>query len=160
MNNRLIKIIEDQLSNSQFSFRENHRTADSIFVLKSLINKYIHVHKNKKKIYACFVDLRKAFDSVWRETLLYKLCKMGVGLHFFKLLKEQYLNTTSSLKHKDRHSVFFNIPKGVKQGDSSYNPTLFNVFINDITKIFENNKSTPLKLIDSNIGCLLFADDL
>ena len=116
LNNRLIKIIEDQLSNSQFGFRENHRTADSIFVLKSLINKYLH--KNKKKIYACFVDLRKAFDSVWREALLYKLCKMGVGLHFFKLLKEQYLNTTSSLKHKDQHSVFFNISRGVKQGDS------------------------------------------
>jgi hypothetical protein len=93
-----------------------HRTADSIFVLKSLINKYIH--KNKKKIYTCFVDLKKAFDSVWREALLYKLCKMGVGLHFFKLLKEQYLNTTSSLKHKDQHSVFFNISRGVKQGVS------------------------------------------
>ena len=37
---------------------------------------------------------------------------------------------------------------------------MFNVFINDIPKNFENNKSTPLKLIDSNIGCLLFADDL
>ena len=32
LNNRLIKIIEDQLSNSQFGCRENHRTADSIFV--------------------------------------------------------------------------------------------------------------------------------
>ena len=116
LNNRLIKIIEDQLSNSQFGFRENHRTADSIFVLKSLINKYIH--KNKNTIYACFVDLRKAFDSVWREALLYKLCKMGVGLHFFKLLKEQYLNTTSSMKRKDQHSVFFNISRGVKQSDS------------------------------------------
>ena len=113
LNNRLIKIIEDQLSNSQFGFREYHRTADSIFVLKSLINKYIH--KNKKKIYACFVDLRKAFNSVWREALLYKLCKMGVGLHFFKLLKEQYFNTTSSLKHIDQHSVFFNISRGAKQ---------------------------------------------
>ena len=105
MNNRLIKIIENQLSNSQFGFKENHITADIIFVLKSLINKYIH--KNKNKIYACFVDLRKAFDSVWREALLYKLCKMGVGLHLFKLLKEHYLNTTSSLKHKDQHSVSF-----------------------------------------------------
>ena len=151
-NNRLIKIIEDQLSNSQFGFRENHRTAVNIFVLKSLINKYIH--ENKNKIYACFVDLRKTFDSVWRETLLYKL-----GLFFFKLLKEQYLNTTSSLKHKDQHSVLFNISRGVKQGDS-LKTTLFNVFINDITKNFENNKSTPLKLIDSNIDCLLFADDL
>ena len=157
-NTILIKIVNDQLSNSQFGFRENHRTADSIFVLKSLINKYIH--KNKKKIYACFVDLRKAFDSVWREALLYKLCKMGIGLHFLKLLKEQYSNTSSSLKHKNQHSIFFNISRGVKQGDS-LSHTLFNVFINDITKNFENNNSTPLKLIDSNnIGSLLFADDL
>ena len=43
---------------------------------------------------------------------------MGVGLHIFKLLKEQNLNTASSLKHKDQHSVFFNISMGVKQGDS------------------------------------------
>ena len=51
-NNRLIEIIDDQLSNSQFGIRENHRTADSNFVLKSLINKYMYIHKNKKKIYA------------------------------------------------------------------------------------------------------------
>ena len=38
---------------------------------------------------------------------------------------------------------------------------MFNVFINDITKNFENNKSTPLKLKDSNEHWfLLFADDL
>ena len=76
LNNRLIKIIEDQLSNSQFGCRENHRTANSIFFFKSLINKYMH--KYKKKIYACFVDLRKAFNSVLREALLYKLCKIGI----------------------------------------------------------------------------------
>jgi hypothetical protein len=148
LNNRLIKIIEDQLSNSLFGFRENHRTADSIFVLKSLINKYIH--KNKKKIYACFVDLRKAFDSVWRQALLYKLCKMGVGLHIFKLLKEQNLNTTSSLKHKDQHSVFFNISMGVKQGDSLRDRPFnlkgglwffvsFRIFFSDNTKSYNIN---------------------
>jgi hypothetical protein len=144
LNNRLIKIIEDQLGNSLFGFRENHRTADSIFFLQSLINKYIH--KNKKKIYACFVDLRKAFDSVWREALLYKLCKMGVGLHIFKLLKEQNLNTTSSLKHKDQHSVFFNISMGAKQGDSLRDRPFnlkgglwffvsFRIFFSDITRV-------------------------
>ena len=148
LNNRLIKIIEDQLSNSLFGFRENHRTADTIFVLKSLINKYIH--KNKKKIYACFVDLRKAFDSVWREALLYKLCKMGVGLHIFKLLKEQNLNTTSSLKHKDQHLVFFNISMGVKQVDSLRDRPFnlkgglwffvsFRIIFSDITKSYNIN---------------------
>jgi hypothetical protein len=37
--------------------------SNSLFVLKTLINKYIH--KNKRKLFVCFVDLQKAFDSVW-----------------------------------------------------------------------------------------------
>ena len=45
---------------NQFGFRANHRTTDSIFILRSLISKYLK--KNKGKMYACFVDLRKAFD--------------------------------------------------------------------------------------------------
>ena len=157
LNNRLIKVIDSQLSNSQFGFRENHRTADSIFVLKSLINKYIH--KGKGKIYACFVDLKKAFDSVWRTALLYKLCNMGVGKTFYRVIKQQYINTKSSLKYKEYISDYFHISRGVKQGDS-LSPTLFNIFINDITKNFEDKQSTPLQLIDSKIGSLLFADDL
>ncbi|XP_071145017.1 uncharacterized protein [Mytilus edulis] len=146
LNNRLIKIVDKQLSDCQFGFRENHRTADSIFLLKSLINKYLH--KEKKKIYACFIDLKKAFDSVWRTALLYKLCKMGVGKSFYRVIKQQYLNTKSSLKYKDYVSEYFNIARGVKQGDT-LSPTLFNVFINDIVKNFEGNDSSPLKLINS-----------
>jgi hypothetical protein len=157
LNNRLITVVDKQLNNCQFGFRENHRTADSIFILKSLINKYIH--KNNKKIYACFIDLRKAFDSVWRTALLYKLCKMGVGKSFYRVIKQQYLNTKSSLKHKDHISDYFDITRGVKQGDS-LSPTLFNIFINDITKGLEDDNSSPLELINSKLGSLLFADDL
>jgi hypothetical protein len=69
LNNRLIKIIEDQLSNSQFSCRENHRTADSNFVLKSLINKYIH--KNKKKKICLFCRSQKGIQfSLERGTFI------------------------------------------------------------------------------------------
>ena len=54
LNNRLLKILNNKLCNNQFGFREIHRTVDSIFVLKSLINKYLH--KNKNKFNICFVD--------------------------------------------------------------------------------------------------------
>lgn len=84
---------------------------------------------------------------------------MGVGKYFFNVIKQQYYNTKSSLKHKDHHSEYFDILRGVKQGDSM-SPTLFNIFINDITENFEGANSKPLKLIDSEIGSLLFADDL
>jgi hypothetical protein len=64
LNNRLIKLIDDQ-----FGFRENHRTADSIFVLKSLINKYIH--KNKKENLYLFCRSQKGIRfSLERGTFI------------------------------------------------------------------------------------------
>jgi hypothetical protein len=58
-------------SSQQFGFRPHHRTTDSLFILKTLISKY--VLKKKTQIFSCFVDLRKAFDTVWHNGLLYKL---------------------------------------------------------------------------------------
>jgi hypothetical protein len=42
---------------------EKNQTADHIFTLKSIINSY---KSKKKKVFACFIDLKKAFDTVWK----------------------------------------------------------------------------------------------
>ena len=57
LNERLNQLMESQLSNCQFGFRKNHRTSDSIFILKSLFNKYIH--KEKKKYMLVLLILRR-----------------------------------------------------------------------------------------------------
>ena len=157
LNARLKNFMGDKYNNSQFGFRENHRTSDSLFILKSLINKYLH--KNKRKIYVCFVDLQKAFDSLWRTGLLYKLAKLGIGKNMYTIIKKQFENTLGSFKYQNMQSDFFQINKGVRQGDA-ISPTLFNIFINDMSRIFEYDCNDPLKLIDTKIGSLLFADDL
>lgn len=157
INNRLTDFMDSQYNHSQFGFRKNHRTSDSLFILKSIINKYLH--KNKRKLFICFVDFQKAFDSLWRLGLLYKLCKSGIGKGMFDIIKNQFNNTLCSFKHKDMFSTFFNTDKGVRQGDG-ISPTLFNIFINDISQIFEQENCTPVKLINSKLGSLLFADDL
>ncbi len=36
----------------------------------------------KQKIYACFVDIKKAFDSVWQQGLFYQLLQNNIGGHF------------------------------------------------------------------------------
>lgn len=157
LNSRLVNLISTKYNAGQFGFRENHRTSDSIFVIKSLINKYLH--KNKKKIYVCFVDLKKAFDSLWRNGLLYKLIKVGIGKNMYEIIKSQFVNTEGAIKYKDKHSDFFKIQRGVRQGDS-ISPTLFNIFINDLDTIFNNDFCSPLKLLEHNVSSLLFADDL
>lgn len=51
---------EGRISDTQAAFRKKHSTCDHIYVLKSLVNKYVARHKSK--LYCCFVDFRKAYD--------------------------------------------------------------------------------------------------
>ena len=47
------------LTDAQFGFRNGMSTVDAIFALQTLINKTL---RNKKRLYCCFIDFRKAFD--------------------------------------------------------------------------------------------------
>ena len=47
-------------------------------------------------LYVCFVDFKRAFDSVVRKALLHKLLKKGIGGKFFNLITNMYSNTMYS----------------------------------------------------------------
>ena len=67
LNNRLLEysLKTNIIHCSQIGFLPNHRTADHISSLKTLIDiKYV-IHTSKGKLFSCFVDFRKAFDSIW-----------------------------------------------------------------------------------------------
>lgn len=49
-------------SQYQFGFRKDHRTTDNIFILKTLVYKYLV--KKKDNLFVCYVDFSKAFDTV------------------------------------------------------------------------------------------------
>ena len=57
-----------------------------------------HVHNHKKNIYACFVDFKKAFDSVWHVRLLHKLLLIKVGGCFYSLIYSLYFNSARAIK--------------------------------------------------------------
>ena len=70
MNHRLVEYTElsNLINQGQIGFKKSSRTTDHVFILKSLINKY--VYDNKKKLYTRFIDFKKAFDSIWHKGLL------------------------------------------------------------------------------------------
>ena len=98
LNQRLLDHVKslDILHKSQIGFLANNRTADHILTLRTLIDEYVHGHQTK--VYACFVDFRKAFDSVWHDGLLFKLLQYNVGGKFVSLIKSLYANSTCSVR--------------------------------------------------------------
>ena len=62
------------INENQIGFKSKHRTSDHLLTLKSIVKKYVTVGKGK--LYSCFIDFKKAYDSVWHEGLFHKLEKM------------------------------------------------------------------------------------
>jgi hypothetical protein len=90
---------------NQGGFRKGYRTTDHVFILKTLINKY--VHKCKKKLYVCFVDFIKAFDSVWRSALFLKLRAKRIKGKFYNILHDMYSNTLYACKYQNFYTETF-----------------------------------------------------
>ena len=118
------------LHKSQIGLLPNNRKADHVFTLRTLIDEYVHSHN--EKIYACFVDFRKAFDSVWHVGLLNKLLQINVGGCFYNLIKSLYLNSTYSIKIGHNQTRSFHFARGVRQGCIS-SPLLFSLYVKRLT---------------------------
>ena len=169
LNKRLTTFIDDNeiLLANQAGFRKNHSTLDHCFVLKSLIDLFLH---NKKRLFVAFIDYRKAFDSVWRNGLWDKLLSQNVDGKIFRIITNLYSQIKSCVMNRctGERSEFFGSFSGVRQGEN-LSPLLFSLFLNDLEQFLKQHGCRPLELPISNndlslamyleIFVLLYADD-
>ena len=88
---------EEIISNIQGSGKTGSRTCDHLLIVRFLIDKY--VNQSGGRLYACFVDLKKCYDSVPRIKLFYTLLKKyKIGGNFFKIIMETYRNNKVFIK--------------------------------------------------------------
>ena len=161
LNERLKHYVKenDLIHQSQIGFQSGHRTADHILTIKTLLDKKMNTNRNDK-VYACFIDFKKAFDSVWHQGLLFKLLKNKIDGKLYSLIKSLYSNSKCAVKMSNTRSNFFPYYKGVRQG-CILSPLLFNLYINELATIFDRTNSDPFILPNGNkLSCLLYADDL
>jgi hypothetical protein len=152
LNTRLMNFINEKklIHQSQIGFIPGNRTADHSLTLRTLHDKFVKQNENEK-IYACFV---------WHQGLFYQLLENKIGGHFYDLIKDMYSNTKCAIKLSGNRTPFIPYKKGVRQG-CTLSPLLFNIYINEVPKLFEKVRSDPFMLPNgTKINSLLYADDL
>ena len=140
--NRLLEFVNEHnlISENQIGYKEQSRTSDHIFALKSIIEQY---KSQKKKVYAAFIDLRKAFHTVWREGLCYKLIIASILNKIFQIIYSVYQETRCRIKFSNGVGNEFFLTCGVKQGDM-LRPLLFNFFTDDLVKKLNISNCEPV----------------
>ena len=84
-------------------------------------------------LYAFFLDIRKAYDTVCRDGLMFKLLKKGVTGRLNRVVSQLLLKSQSRVRLEHHTSPYFPISLGVGQGDPlSTFLQLFDVYIDDL----------------------------
>ena len=73
------------LSDNQFGFRAGRSTRDGLFVLSEVVER-----RGKERVYAGFLDIAKAYPSVWWDGLWKKLLDLGVRGRMWRVLRSMY----------------------------------------------------------------------
>ena len=105
--------------------RQNHSCIDHIFSITTIVKKIIYAYKH---VVCAFIDFKKAFDSINRNLLIYRLLSYNIDGKLCNAIKSLYKDTVSTVKINDYITEYFDVLHGVKQG-GNLSPTLFNLFI-------------------------------
>src|SRR5664279_1683019 len=96
-----------------------------LFTLRQLSEKYTDFSKD---LYVCYIDFRKAFDSIWREGLWRVMRNMGYPEKIVRILESLYRGTFSAVRIGADITEWFETIVGVLQG-CMLSPLLFNIFL-------------------------------
>ena len=129
------------LDKEQEGFRRFRSTTQALLRLtQDIVNGF-----NKREMtVAVMIDLEKAYDSVWRDGLLFKLYEKGIQGKMWFWLRDFLSERTAVCSLRNQEGVQFQTNLGLPQG-SVLSPLLFNIYIADI---YESVTSQKVKFAD------------
>jgi len=111
-----------------------------------LSNQILHSVSSSNYCVVVYIDLKGAFDGVWRNGLLYKMSSLGIRGNIFSWVRNYLTGRTQSVVVHGAVSSSAPSELGVPQG-AALSPLLFNIMMQDM----------PL---DDHVQIYTFADDI
>ena len=142
-------------SSLQFAYKQDHSTIMCTSIFQEVVNYYNH---NGSNVYACLVDVSKAFDRINYSKLFQTVLKRKLPGTIIRLLFDSYTRQQSFVKWGQEFSDVIYMQNGVKQG-VVLSATLFCIYMDELIS----------RLVHSGIGCYIgneyygnisYADDL
>lgn len=125
----------------QEGFRRFHSTTYAVLNLVQAIKEGF---ENGDATVECFIDLEKAYDSVWREGLMVKMSEAMVNGRMWSWIHSFLGDRKGRCKIDDLEGPEFTSRTGLSQG-SVLSPLLINIFIKDM---FSQIKGRHTKFAD------------
>ena len=145
------------LSLSQVAFIPAHGCEEHVFVLQEAVRAQ---WRAKRGMYALYIDLRKAYDSVRPDALFPLLRMMGIPDSLIRVLEARSASRITRLRVNGDDSDPIRMVDGVGQGDP-LSCILFNLFIEPLGRYVASLRGFAGVDIDGvNVKELKFADDI
>ena len=146
------KLTTDEL---QFGYQDNTSTSMCTWLVVETVEHYLRQGSN---IYACVMDMTKAFDNVKHSTLFHKLDEKGIPPIILRLMIQMYETQKANVRWGNNLSETFTLRNGVKQG-AVLSPRLFCVYMDALFGVLRKRR-TGCWIGDAFVGIVGYADDL
>ncbi|KAL4098346.1 hypothetical protein QTP88_022976 [Uroleucon formosanum] len=153
--NRISPYIEENRGEYQCGFRKGRSTIEQITIIGRIIEKK---YEYQQDLWQIFVDFKKAYDSVHRESLYNIMTEFGIPKKLRNLVRMCMEGAHYKVRIDQTISETFTVETGLKQGDA-LSPVLFNLALEKAVRELQK-ETTGIEINQQKIQILGFADDL
>jgi hypothetical protein len=141
------------LAEEQFGFRQGKACRDSLLALSEILQ-----NRGKEKVFIGFLDITKAFPSIFQDGLWYKLRRIGIDGKMWRVLKDLYRVSECAVRVNGVADDFYRDEVGLREG-CVLSPLLFSLYINEMAEEI-TRRGDGWMVGGRKISLLMFADDV